>query len=86
MAKWLHDTRAQIMPKVFELVGASCIVKFKDVGEQHGIIESISTPVIGDDLDQSINASQFRIHLQSGDVVTVPGSQISAIRGRTRAS
>jgi len=79
MAEWLHDKRAQILPKLFELVGASCLVKFKDVGEQRGVIESISEPVIGDDLEQSIKASEFKIRLESGDIATVVGSEVQLL-------
>lgn len=84
MGEWLHNKRAQIMPKVFELVGACCVVRSKEFGEQHGVIESISAPVLGDDLEQSINASKFKIRVQSGIILTIPGSEISAIGGQPR--
>lgn len=78
MAEWLHNAQAQHVPRMLELVGANCIVKFKD-DEGHGVIEEIATLVIGNDLEESINRSQFKVHLQSGDTITAPGSSLSRI-------
>lgn len=79
MAQWLHNTNAQVMTKLAELIGIGCIIKVKDSGELRGVIEEIAAPVIADDFHQSINLTQFRVRLHSGDVLTVPGSAFSKI-------
>jgi hypothetical protein len=74
MGLWQHNTHAQVMTRLTELLGMVCIIKVKDLGEVRGVIEEIAVPAIAEDFQRSIDLTQFRMRLQSGDVVTVPGS------------
>jgi hypothetical protein len=44
-----------------------------------GVIEDIAVPVLAEDFQSSLNLTQFKVRLESGDVVTVPGSAFSTI-------
>ena len=79
MAQFRKNTNAQVMTKLTELLGIHCIVKVKDAGEIRGIIEEIAVPVLAEDLQRSIDLTQFKVKLESGDTVTVPGSALSKI-------
>ena len=79
MAQIRKNTNVQVMTKLTELLGIRCIVKVKDAGEIRGIIEEISVPVLAEDLQRSIDLTHFKVKLESGDTVTVPGSAFSKI-------
>jgi hypothetical protein len=79
MAQWTHNKNPQVMTKLLAQVGASCIVKFQDIGERRGVIEAITKIVVGDSWDETVNLSEFKVLLTSGDIVTVPGSAISRL-------
>jgi hypothetical protein len=78
MAQFRQNTNAQVMTRLTELLGIRCIIKVKD-GEIRGIIEEIAAPVLAEDLQRSIDLTQFKVKLESGDTVTVPGSAFSKI-------
>jgi hypothetical protein len=79
MAQFRHNTQAQVMTKLTELLGVACIIKLKDLGEIRGVIEEIVAPVFAEDIQRSIDLTQFRVRLESGEAVTVPGSAFSKI-------
>ena len=79
MAQFRHNTQAQVMTRLTDLVGVACIIKLKDVGEIRGIIEEIVAPVFAEDVQRSIDLTQFKVRLESGEVLTVPGSAFSKI-------
>lgn len=79
MAQFQHNTHSQVMTKLTDLLGIGCIIKVKNSGEVRGVIEEIVAPVIAEDFHQSINGTQFKVRLQSGAVLTVPGSAFSNI-------
>ena len=58
------------------LVGAYCIVVFRG----RGVIDAVVKEVQGETLEQTIDSSEFRVSLQAGDVVDVPGSQLIDIQ------
>ena len=74
MAQFQHNKQAQIMTRLTELLGVMVIVKLKELGEVRGVIQEIAAPTIADGFQQSIELTQFKVRLESGDVVTVPGS------------
>ena len=69
----------QITSKMRELVTCMCVVKFNEEGERRGMIEGIEFLVLGKDFPETFERSQFKVHLISGDIVMVPGSEISEI-------
>ena len=79
MAQFRQNTSAQVMTRLTELLGVRCIIKVKDAGEIKGVIEEIAAPVLAEDLQRSIDLTQFKVRLESGDTVTVPGSAFSKI-------
>lgn len=79
MAQFQHNTQAQVMTRLTELLGVAVIIKLKELGEMRGVIEEIVAPTIAEDLQRSIDLTQFKVRLESGDVVTVPGSAFSRI-------
>ena len=79
MAQFRKNTNAQVMTRLTELLGIHCTVKVKDAGEIRGIIEEIAVPVLAEDLQRSIDLTQFKVKLESGDTVTVAGSAFSKI-------
>lgn len=84
--KWDHSLEAQISSKMHELVGCMCVVTLKPEGDRRGMIERIESLTLGKDFPESFERSQFRVHLNSGDIVVVPGSAISAIESATADS
>lgn len=79
MAQFRHNTQAQVMTKLTDLVGVACIIKLKDLGEVRGVIEEIVAPVFAEDVQRSIDLTQFKVRLESGEAVTVAGSAFSKI-------
>lgn len=79
MGLWQHNTHAQVMTRLADLLAVGCIIKLKDDVEVRGVIEEIVVPAIADDFERSIDLTQFKVRLESGDVVTVPGSAFSKI-------
>ena len=79
MAQFQHNTQAQVMTRLTELLGVAVIIKLQELGEVRGIIEEIAAPVLAEDFQDSVNLTQFKVRLESGDVVTVPGSAFSRI-------
>src|ERR1700733_12078605 len=76
---WDHSLAAQITAKLHELVGCMCVVNCEKEGERRGMIERIESLTLGSDFAESFEQTAFRVHLTSGDVVTVAGSAIPAI-------
>ena len=79
MAQFRQNTQAQLMTKLTELLGVGCIIKLKDLGEIRGVIEEIVAPVFAEDVQRSIDLTQFKVRLESGEAMLVPGSACSKI-------
>src|SRR5712691_11290988 len=87
MTKGLAQSlEAQITSKMHELIACMCVVNFKQEGERRGIIERIESLTLGKNFAESFERSQFKVHLTSGDVVTVSGSAISEIESPAAGS
>ena len=84
--KWDHNLEAQITSKMHELIACMCVVNLRQEGDRRGIIEQIESLTLGKDFAESFERSQFKVHLTSGDVVSVSGSAISAIESTSAAS
>jgi hypothetical protein len=67
------------MMKLTELLRIKVMVKLQELGEVRGVIEEIVAPAIADDFQRSIDMTQFKVRLDSGEMVTVPGSAFSKI-------
>jgi hypothetical protein len=65
--------------KVEELAGRKVWVNREQFRSVPGVIARISTSVNLDDVNASINASTFLVHMDSGDEVEVTGSDMSKI-------
>jgi hypothetical protein len=65
--------------KLTELLRIKVMVKLQELGEVRGVIEEIVAPAIADDFQRSIDMTQFKVRLDSGEMVTVPGSAFSKI-------
>ena len=79
MAQFQLNKQATVMTRLTELLRIRVIVKLKDLGEVRGVIEEIVAPAIAEDLQRSIDLTQFRVRLESGEMLTVPGSSFSKI-------
>ena len=79
MAQFQHNKQAQVMARLTELLGVPVIVKLKDLGERRGVIEQIVAPALAEDFRRSIDFAQFKVKLESGDTITVSGSELSRI-------
>ena len=79
MAQIHLNKQATVMTKLTELLSIKVIVKLKELGEVRGVIEEIVAPAIAEDLQRSIDLTQFKVRLESGETVTVPGSTFSKI-------
>ena len=79
MAQFQLNKQATVMTKLTELLRIEVIVKLKGLGEVSGVIEEIVAPAIADYLQPSINVTQFKVRLESGETLTVPGSAFSKI-------
>ena len=62
------------------LIGADCTVKFYDSRYSGTIEDIVGIATTGVNANESLPHSQFKIHLQAGDLVTVPGSMLTNIR------
>lgn len=74
-----QNKHIQVMSRLTEILGVRCIVDLKKRGAVPGTIHEIAIPALGDDLQSSIDHTQFKVRLESGEIVTVPGSSISKI-------
>jgi hypothetical protein len=79
MAQFQLNKQATVMTRLTELLRIKVIVKLQELGEVGGVIEQIVAPAIADDLQRSIEMTQFKVKLDSGERVTVPGSAFSKI-------
>jgi hypothetical protein len=79
MAQFQRNTQTQVMTRLTELLGVMVIVKLKEHGEMRGVIEQIAAPAIAEDIQRSIDLTQFKVRLESGETVIVPGSAFSKI-------
>ena len=79
MAQFQLNKQATVMTKLTELLRIKVIVKLKDLGEVSGVIEEIVAPAIADDLQHSIDLTPFKVRLEAGETVTVPGSAFTKI-------
>jgi hypothetical protein len=64
---------------VEELIGRKVWIKSDQFRSVPGKIESISNTVDLEDIKSSVSQSTFRIEMLSGDVIEIPGSDISKI-------
>jgi hypothetical protein len=79
MAQFQQNKQATVITRLTELLRIKVIVKLKELGEVRGVIEEIVAPAIADDLQHSIDFTQFKVKLESGETVIVPGSAFSKI-------
>jgi hypothetical protein len=79
MAQFQLNKQATVMTRLTELLRIKVIVRLQELGEVRGVIEQIVAPAIADDLQRSIEMTQFKVKLDSGETVTVPGSAFSKI-------
>lgn len=79
MALLQQNKQANVMTKLTELLRIKVIVRLKELGEVRGVIEQIVAPAIAGDLQHSIDMTQFKVKLDSGESVIVPGSAFSKI-------
>ncbi len=79
MAQFQLNKQTTVMTKLTELLRIKVIVKLKELGEVSGVIEEIVAPAIAEDLRCSIDLTQFKVKLESGETLTVPGSAFSKI-------
>jgi len=84
--KWDHNLEVQITSKMHELIACMCVVNFRQEGDRRGIIEQIESLTLGKDFAESFERSQFKVHLTSGDLVSVSGSAISTIESTAAGS
>jgi len=84
--KWDYNLEAQITSKMHELIACTCVVNLRQEGDRRGIIEQIESLTLGKDFAESFERSQFKVHLTSGDVVSVSGSAISTIESTAAGS
>jgi hypothetical protein len=79
MAQFQLNKQATVMTRLTELLRIAVVVKLKERGEVRGVIEEIVAPAIAEDLQHSIDLTQFKVKLESGETLTVPGSAFSKI-------
>jgi hypothetical protein len=79
MAQFQLNKQTNVMMRLTELLRIKVIVKLQELGEVRGVIEEIVAPALADDLQHSIDMTQFKVRLDSGETVTVPGSAFSKI-------
>lgn len=79
MAQFQRNKQAQVMTRLTELLGVAVIIKLKEHGEVRGLIEEIAAPALAEDFQRSLELTQWKVRLESGEVVTVPGSAFSGI-------
>ncbi len=69
---------AEITSKLHELISCMCVVESPE-GHRRGMIDRIESVILRQDFSESFSESRFKVHLNSGDEVIVPGSAISEI-------
>ena len=79
MAQFQRNKQAQVMTRLTELLGVAVIIKLKENGEVRGLIEEIAAPALAEDFQRSLDLTQWKVRLESGEVITVPGSAFSRI-------
>lgn len=79
MAQFQLNKQATVMTRLTELLRIKVTVQLKERGEVRGVIEEIVAPAIAEDLQRSIDLTQFKVKLESGETLTVPGSAFSKI-------
>ena len=68
----------EVSEKLKATVGSYCVVTLR--GEkQRGMVEEVMKTVEGDNIEQTIVLSEFKIRLDSGDEMIVPGWMIADI-------
>jgi hypothetical protein len=65
--------------KVEQLIGRKVWIKIDRFRSVPGKIESMSNAVDLDDIQSSVSQSSFKIKMPSGNIVEIPGSDISKI-------
>jgi hypothetical protein len=79
MAQFQHNKQAQVMTRLTELLGVAVVIKLEDNGEVRGVIEEIAAPAFAEDFQRSLDLTQWKVRLESGEAMTVPGSAFSRI-------
>jgi hypothetical protein len=79
MAQFQINKQATVMTKLTELLRIKVIVNLEELGEVRGFIEQIVAPAIAEDLQRSIDLTQFKVKLESGETLIVPGSKFAKI-------
>jgi len=79
MAQFQRNKQAQVMTRLTELLGVAVIIKLEEHGEVRGLIEEIAVPALAEDFQRSLELTQWKVRLESGEVITVPGSAFSRI-------
>jgi len=79
MAQFQRNKQAQVMTRLTELLGVAVVIKLKENGEVRGLIEEIAAPALAEDFQRSLDLTQWKVRLESGEVITVPGSAFSKI-------
>lgn len=74
-----QNKHIQVMSRLTEILGVKCNVNLTERGVVPGIIQEIAIPALADDFQSSIDLTQFKVRLDSGEIVTVPGSSLSKI-------
>ena len=68
----------EVSKRLEATVGCSCTVTLRDE-RQTATIEQVFKVVESANFDQAVALSEFKVHLQSGDEMIVPGWMISDI-------
>ncbi len=68
----------EITSKLHELISCMCVVDSRE-GDRRGMIERVESVILRKDFAESFRESRFKVHLTSGEVIIVPGSNISEI-------
>jgi small nuclear ribonucleoprotein (snRNP)-like protein len=79
MAQFQRNKQAQVMTRLTDMLGVAVIIKLKENGEVRGLIEEIAAPALAEDFQRSLDLTQWKVRLESGEVMTVSGSQFSRI-------
>jgi hypothetical protein len=67
------------MVHVNDLIGSRVWVKENSCPEYNGVIAAVLDPHESEDIEQSVNLTQFAVQLSSGAVVTTIGARFSRI-------
>jgi hypothetical protein len=80
-----YTPRGETCLKVEELIGSKVWIKIDRFRSVPGKIESMSNAVNLDNIKSSVSQSRFRIKMLSGNIVEIPGSDISKIEHAARS-